>query len=171
MADESTALSLLGGLEFEDPRLYGLLEALIRDLYSLDRQINPPTVNSFGASGIQVPTTDEVLGFSASVYSNNIRLTWTSLGSGVVYEIRYVAGGFEPDLWDTANSILTTSTLSADINPVTLPLTYGSHTFLIKATGESGIESAVEAHVTIAIPQIPAPVVTPSVIDNFVLLR
>jgi len=172
MSDESTALSLLGGIEFDDPRLYSLLDSFIRDLYALDRQINPPTTRSFGASGIQLPILSAIGGFSGQIFPNNIRLSWTSIGSGIVYEIRYLAGsGYDSDDWDAANSLIETTTAVVNLDPISIPLTTGSHTFFLKGTSSDGIESETAETIIIAIPQITAPVITPTVIDNFVLLR
>lgn len=171
MSDESTALNLLAGLEFKDSRLYSLLDMMIRDFYALDRQINPPTTTAFGISGVQVATVDGVSGFSATLYTNNLRLDWIEIESAIKYEVKYLSGSRSASDWDIANSILTTSTTSADLNPITIPLLYGNHTFFIKATDGSGIESTTASIVVVNIPQITAPVITTSVIDNFVLLK
>lgn len=169
--DESTALSLLGGLEFDDSRTYTLLEGLIREFYALDRQINPSTRQSFGSSGVQIPGVNTVVNFQATIYSNNVRLTWDSLDGTSYYEVRYKLGSAIASDWAIANSILRTSTTSADINPVAIPLTTGNHTFLIKATNASGITSTTAATVVINIPLISAPTINATVIGNHVLLK
>jgi len=171
MSDEGTALGLLAGLEFEDTRLYSLLDILIRDFYSLDRQVNPVTSSNLGLSGIQIPTVDSVSGFIVTIFTNNVRLSWDALTGASYYEIRYLAGSQAASAWSSANSILRTSTLSADINPVAIPLTYGNHTFFIKATNNAGTSSSDAAIVVINVPQIEAPVIASNVIDNNVLLK
>lgn len=171
MADESTALSLLAGIEFDDTRLYSLLEIVIRDFYKLDRQINPPTSQGTGASGIQLAIIGSVSNFTSIIFTNNVRLSWSSLTGASSYEIRYKSGVQVASDWDTASSILKTSSLSADINPITIPLIYGNHTFFIKAIDSSGIYSTTATILTINIPTIPSPIITPTVIDNNVLLK
>lgn len=167
---EDTALSLLGGVEFKDSRMYDLLSILIEDLYSIDRQLNPPVARSFGISGIQIGTIENVTGFTAIIFGNNVRLTWNSLVGASYYDIRYKAGVATAADWNTANSILQTTSLSADINPINIPLIIGSHTFLIKSVNSSGLESETASIITITIIQIPVSAVTAVVIDNNVLL-
>lgn len=167
---EDTALSLLGGLEFDDTRLYDLLDILIRDFYTLDRQINPPSVRSFGTSGVQLATSSDVLNFSGEIFPNNLRLTWDAISGTSYYDIRYKIGVATDSDWDISNSILRTSSLSADINPIGIPLTIGDHSFLIKAVNSIGIASTEASVVVVTVIQIPAPILTSTVIDNNVLL-
>lgn len=169
--DESTALALLGGLEFEDNRTYSLLEGMIKDFYALDRQINPPTTQSFGASGIQISGVNQVINFQAEIFTNNVRLTWDSMDGAAYYEVRYKFGSVPASSWDTANSILRTATTSADINPLVIPLITGNHTFLIRATNGAGVQSTLATIVTINVPIISAPTINATVIGNHVLLN
>lgn len=170
MSHEPTALSLLGGIEFDDPRLYTLLEILIKEFYTLDRQINPPTTQSFLASGVQLGSVSPVGTVTAAIYNNNVRLSWAAIANTSYYDIRYKAGVAVDADWSTSNSILRTSSLSADINPLTIPLTIGSHSFLLKSINSSGLESSTASIVTITIVQVLAPNLTAVVIDNNVLL-
>lgn len=170
MSDESEALSLLGGIEFKDNRLYSLLDTMIRDFYALDRQVNPP-VSNVGASGVQIISVGVVMGFFATLYSNNLRLEWQELVGTSFYEIRYKFGDNPASSWDTASVLVRTPTLSADINPISIPLIYGNHTFFIKASDTNSTESDEAAVVVVNIPQITAPTITPIVIDNNVLLK
>lgn len=169
MSNESIIKGLLGGAEFEDPRLYDALNLLLNDFYKVYYNLYPPESNRvLGATG-STTGADSVANFTGTLFTNNLRLTWAALSGAANYELRYQFGTSTD--WDTATSLLTTSTLSADINPLTVPLLYGNHTFLLKAITIAGVYSTVAASVVINIPQITAPVITPTVIDNNVLLR
>lgn len=171
MADQSTIQSLLGGIEFDDPRLYDLLNLLIDDFYTLNNQINPPATQSklpSGATGVGEITA--VQNFAYRILPNNVRLTWDALPGASYFEMKYKFGTATAADWDTANSILQTSTTSADVDPISIPLVIGTHNFLIKAIGAFGIESTLPSIITFTILQISAPVLRATVIDNNVLL-
>jgi hypothetical protein len=169
MSNESIVKSLLGGIEFDDPRLYDALAHLITDLYKVYDANFPPSSRAFGSTG-QVTSPGDVTGFIATLYDNNLKLSWAQAAGIVSYEIRYKSGTFDSTDWDTATVILRTATLSADINPLTIPLTFGNHTFLIKTVDNSGTESDTAAYVVVNIPVINSPTVSATVITNFVLL-
>lgn len=171
MANESSVRNLLNGVEFDNPRLYTLLDQLIGDFYKLQNQVNPPTAGRvFGTTGvITVPNT--VDSFTAFVYNNNVKLAWLILSGIVNYEIRYQIGDLDYTNWDTARILLRTSTSSADINPLTIPLTFGNHTFFIKAVDSLGNFTPNASTVTINVAAIASPVITATVISNFVLLN
>lgn len=168
--DQSTALSLLGGIEFDDPRLYSLLDILIRDFYTLERQINPPTTQSATPGGGVIITIESVTGFAYTIYPNNVQLTWNALPGASYYEVKYKSGTATNSDWLTANSLVQTSSTSADINPVSIPLSVGTHSFLIKAVSSLGLESDTAAIITFEILPMSAPVLSAIVIDNNVLL-
>lgn len=169
-SNESIVGSLLNGIEFDDPRLYQLLDYLSHDFYDLYNTIRPPSsVSVFGITG-QILGPGSVLNFLGVTSGNNLKLSWDSVGSLLTYEIRYKIGAGTIADWATAVSILTTSTLSADINPISIPLTIGSHTFLIKAIDSNGIYSTVASASVVVISAISAPVITSKVISNNVLL-
>lgn len=171
MSNESSVKNLLNGVEFDDPRMYTLLDQLIQDFYNLQNQVNPPVSNRvFGTTGVIIGP-DTVDAFTAFLYVNNLKLAWLQIPGVVTYEIRYLFGTFDATAWDDANIILQTSTSSADINPLTVPLIYGDHTFLIKAQDSSGNFTPNASVVVVNIPQIPSPVITPTLITNFVLLN
>lgn len=170
MSSVATAKSLLSGVEFDDPRLATLLRQLIDKIYALDSQINPPNVQSFGTTG-QLIVPGGVTNFIATIFTNNIRLSWSSVIGINTYVIRYKSGSATILDWDNASTLLTTGTLSADINPLTIPLLYGDHSFLIKSLDATGTLSVIPAVVTINIPNISAPIVTSTVVDNNVLLK
>lgn len=170
MSSESIVQSLLSGLEYDDPRLFSLLDLLIKDFYALNNQINPPTTQSVPGTTGQIVTPGTVTGFMVTTYGNNVKLNWDVQAGLRSYEIRYKFGANEADDWDTASFLIRTSTFSADINPVTIPLIIGDHTFFIKSVDAFGVESTTASIVTLTVPRIPAPTITPLVITNFVLL-
>lgn len=168
MSDQSILYSLLAGVQFEDPRLYDLLSKFIGEFYRLDYQINPPI--SGRSVSIAAITPGDLTTFTATIYPNNVRLSWASVAGINSYEIRYKLGLASPSDWDVSTVILRTGTTSADINPLTIPLTFGDHTFLIKAINTSGTESTNALVVSINVPIIQGPIINASTINNFVLL-
>lgn len=168
--NESTANNLLQNTQFNDTRLYDLLALLIDDVYKAANAINPRPSKVFGRTGA-LGTTDSVTGLRATLFGNNLRLNWDILPGAVSYEIRYKVGSNGSSVWDSSISIVTTATLQADINPITIPLIYGNHTFLVKAVSATGISSLTAAVIVISIPTITEPIVSATVIDNFVLLK
>lgn len=171
MANESSVKNLLNGVEFDDPRLYTLLDQLIQDFYNLQNQVNPPTSGRiFGTTGVIVAP-NIVDAFTAFIYNNNLKLAWLNLSGIVRYELRYLSGSHTAVDWDIASIILETATSSADINPLTIPLTFGNHTFFIKAVDSSGNFTPDASVVVVNIPIIPSSVITPTLISNFVLLN
>src|SRR5206468_11301697 len=107
---------------------------------------------------------------SAEFFTNNVRLAWPTTGFGVTYEIRHFVGSGDSSNWDNSSVILRTTSLQADINPVSIGLTTGSHTFLIKSLDSDGNYSETASFVDITIPQIPASDITATVVSNSVLL-
>lgn len=169
-SSETTVLSLLTGVEVEDPRLYDILSAMAGDLYKVVNTIFPPSTQStFGLTG-QILTPSTPTGFIFTIYSNNLRLNWDNAGASITYELRYKSGVAMASDWDTAAIILKTATTSADINPLTIPLLSGAHTFLLKTIDASGVYSTTAQVLSLNIADIPAPVITPSVINSNVLL-
>lgn len=167
---ESIVQSLLSGQEFGDNRLYSLLLQMAQDLYRLDNQINPPTVvGAFGLTG-QIVLPNTVTGLTATLFNNNLRLSWDALGGLISYEVRYISGNHTDASWNTASVILKTGTTSANINPLTIPLIFGDHTFLVKSVDSNGKYSDVASYVVVNIPIIQAPVITSVIVNNFVLL-
>lgn len=164
---QTSVMNLIQGTQFDDPNLKEALIQMATDLYTTYNTLFPPATKSFGTTGPTVVTPD-ALGFQSVLFSNNVRLSWDDAGAFVQYEVRYHFGTSTD--WDTATHIITTSTLSADINPVAIPLIYGNHTFLLKVIS-NGNYSTTAHPLTINIPLIAAPVISPTVIDNNVLLN
>lgn len=163
---ENQVNSLLGGLEFGDPKLRDLLQILANDLYGLDRQINPPTAQSVQLNpGGNVTVVSAPASFTATIFNNDIRLSWAPTTSALLlYEIR--VGPF----FDTANVLLTTATFSADIDPVSrFILTGFTYTFWVTAVDDLGNRSVAQS-VAVAIPNISAPTITPTILQNYVIL-
>lgn len=168
--NEADARNLLNGTEQDDPRLYDLLDMLIGDLYKAAQAINPRQRKSFGATGATLGLAT-VNNFLATLLGNDVRLTWDSLNTASNYEIRYKTGTNDASAWDTALSLLFTTTQVADINPVSIPLNAGNHTFLIKAISAGGVYSTTAAYVVVNVATTPGPSITITVIDNLVLLK
>lgn len=167
MADnQNSVTNLINGLEFSNPKLKTLLQTIADDLYGLNRQINPPTIQSIDLTpGGDVISVIAPIGFSATLFTNNIRLTWTAPGFDTfLYEIRL------GPIYELATILLTTATLSADIDPVSRFIQTGvSYTFWVATVDNKGNHS-IPSSVAIAIPTITAPFLTVNVIGNSVLL-
>lgn len=168
MADNQNSVNnLIGGLEFKDSKLASLIQTIANDLYGLQRQVNPPKVQSSnlnpgGASIVVGPPTDLVI----TVFPNDIRLNWSPAPSGIfLYEIR-LGNDFA-----TADILLTTATFSADIDPVSrFIITNTTYTFWVTAIDDFGNRSAA-TFASVTIPSIGTPVVTLTNIGNNILLR
>lgn len=169
MSNETQVKNLLSGIEFDDPRLYTLIDLLSSDFYKLNSQINPPTTAVSRFTG-QLSAPSQVTVLTATLFNNNLRLAWPGVSGVSTYEIRYLLGEAGASSWDLASTILKTSTLSADINPISIPLVFGHHTFFIKSVDNAGTYSENASVITINIPKILAPTVTPVIIGNFILL-
>lgn len=165
--NRSLIQNLISGREFSEPKFRTVIETLANDLYELNSQINIPERVSTGlfisepVISVGAPTN-----FTATIFSNNIRLAWTAPGTDTfLYEIRLGAD------YDTATILLTTATLSADIDPVSRFIhTNSTYTFWVATIDNTG-EHSIPASVTINIPAIGAPVLTATVIGNSVLLN
>ena len=170
MSQESIVAALLAGIEFDDPRMYDLLNAISSDFYKLLNTLQPPGTVSFGGISGPLVGPPAVENFTAITFPNNLKLVWSQAALLSSYEIRYLPGTHGIGSWDTAITILTTSTLSADINPLTIPLLVGTYTFLIKAISASGIYSTLASGLIFSVPSITTSVITATVIGNSVLL-
>lgn len=170
MSQESIVASLLAGIEFDDPRLYDLINAFSGDFYKLLNKLEPPDRQSFGGFTGALFGPPAVQHFLATPYPTNLRLTWDQAALLSSYEIRYLTGVHGITSWDIAETILTTSTLSADIDPLAIPLTTGDYTFLIKSISQSGIYSTLASELIFTVPEITLSVITSTVVGNSVLL-
>lgn len=167
MADNQNIVNnLISGVEFKDSRLASLLQTMANDLYGLNRQINPPTVQSrnLNPGGTVVVTTPT--GLMLTLFSNDIRLSWSAPVIGLfLYEIRMGS------VYETANVLLTTATLSADIDPVSRFILVGfTYTFWLTSVDSLGNRSTPTS-ISIAIPNIGAPSLTYTLVGNSVLLK
>lgn len=168
MADNQTIVNnLISGKEFKDTRLASLLQTMANDLYGLQRQINPPTAVSRNINpGGNVVSVSTPIGLAVSVFQDNIRITWNRVASGLfLYELRL------GNDYDTATILLTTASYSADIDPVSrFIITGATYTFWLTTIDDSDNRSD-PASVSVAIPNITAPVITSTVVGNNVLLQ
>lgn len=151
---------LIEDLKQKDPRVYDALKLLIRDVKALNLEVFPPTAGTTtdqSGSSSAVPDI-EVFGYELKL--DSVRLFWVAPNAEILrYEIRL------GNTWDTANSILTTDTLSAELDPILV----GTTRFLIKAIGVSGLSVNARA-IDVIVPALGGLSITASVIDNNVLL-
>jgi hypothetical protein len=167
MADNRSLVEqLVSGIEFNDPKLRDAFKLLTDDLYALESQINPPEVISriITGGGIVV-SVNAPTNFRAEIFQNNVRLSWSAPGPEVyLYEIKMGSA------YDIADILLTTATLSADIDPVSRLLIVGnSYTFWVATISNTGTHSP-PASIAVDLPAMSAPVLTASVLENNVLL-
>lgn len=167
MADnQSTVNSLISGIQFKDTRLASLLKKLSDDLYGLHRQINPPSGQSSDivqtSGGTVAPSSTLIV----TLFTNNIRVEWSLVPGGIfLYELKLGADYF------TAVILLTTTTSSADIDPVgRIILTGETYTFWLTTIDNLGNRSSGVISTSVPIPDIGSPVVSSSVISDNVLV-
>jgi hypothetical protein len=159
--------SLINGIEFKDTRLDSLLRTISSDLYGLNRQINPPTVQSSNLNpGGNVVIVTPPSGFMASVINDSIRLVWNTVSTHpYIYEVKIGAS------YNTAVIILTAHTFDADIDPHTNSIVTGNtYTFWLTAIDDFGNRSTPVSAV-IVIPVIGAPTITPTILQNYAILN
>lgn len=161
MANVSTFRILIKPLQQKDPRLYDALYKLADDVERLNISVFPPTLIITGdQTSAPVPVPD-LTDFNYELKLDSVRLYWSPPNAAILrYEIRIGT------VWATANSILTTDTLSAELDP----LLVGTTSFLIKAIGEDGVESTNARQLDVIVPPLGNIAVSSQVIDNNVLL-
>lgn len=154
---------LIQPLAKENPRLYDALHLVMGGLQNLENQINPIQTQLIDLGGLQPPPGSPPYNFVATQLPDSIKLSWNNDDTkAVLFEIR------EGLVWETADFIVKTPSLTASLNPVV----YGSYQYLIKSLNSDGVYSVDSTAVTLLIsPGITTPVVTAQVIDNNVLLR
>ena len=160
MSNQNILLQLIQPISQSDPRLYDILRKMLEDMAKYDAELFPPIGPSIPQTTIPQTVPDvTVFGYNLKLLS--VQLYWSAPSATILrYEIR------QGNVWDTANSILTTDSLSAEIDP--LPI--GTTRFLIKAIGESGVYSTNAAFVDVVVPPIGIISISSQVIDNNVLL-
>jgi hypothetical protein len=157
---EAQILSLIKKIDKTNPEVALAMEQLTKQFYALERQVNPLAVSSRIASGATAITVDDVTNFAATITPTNVRFSWDAVDDTFQYEIR------QGTVWATATSILISSTRSANFTPQVLGLTYGLHTFLIKAINSSGYSSTTEASTAFTVTSIGLVDLTGSAIQN-----
>lgn len=167
MADEDVVLgsvqqevaSLIQGRQIGDSRLYEAINLLNKQLELIARQLDPlarRALNiSFGVSDLEPPGN-----FTAFSVKTSIRLTWSAVEGAGQYEVR------QGTVWDSAFLKFRTVGVQGDIDA----LVYGTYHFLIKTIDPDGNYCKDYEACTFTVPQISAPTITVSVIDNNVLL-
>jgi len=153
--------ALLAGLQIQDPRLFQILSMLAADNSTTFQVLFPiqSIVNDLIAAAVPplVPT--------AGIFElrpNSVHLAWTAGDqNNKVYEVR------EGTDWDTAFFRVATLSTQVDLDPTTI----GTHTYLVKSINSTGAYSVDFLTIVVVIPTIEAPIISPQVIDNNVLLR
>lgn len=160
MSNVDSVDSLLQDYKLRDPRVYDALQKILRDVNRLNLEVFPPTSASTTTQGNTTNFVPDVELFGYELKLDSVRVFWAAPSGTVLrYEIR------QGNTWETANSILTTDTLSAELDP----LLVGTTTFLIKAIGDAG-QSANARSLDVIVPPLGGLSITTSVIDNNVLL-
>lgn len=151
--------SLIAGLQKDDPKLYEALKAIATDLAKINATLYP-FIAAAQAAVIGVPVSPP-LTFTYEILPRALQFSWPSVEFANVYEIR------EGTVWETAEFVLRTVSLSAAINPISS----GTHNYLLKSINANGTYSidSIALMVVIASPSVVD--ITAQVIDNNVLLR
>ena len=161
MSTRGSLLTLVEGIQHEDPRLYDILKRVSTELIRLNLEVFPPELASLVQDDAETPA-PVLATFTYEILPDNILLSWTlASGSAARYEIREGGASYE-----TGNTVIQTDTSSARIDP----LAEGTHRYWIKGITEAGTYSSAALYVDIVIPAICGFSVTAQVIDNNVLL-
>jgi hypothetical protein len=145
------------GLQTSQPSLYSVIRGLILVADGLSSDVQ--TVLSSIASGTTGLIPADVSGFTATLNTTNVTLSWNSQGAGFSYEIR------QGTVWDTASYVTTTLANVAVLDPLLI----GSYHYLIKAINTLGNYSDNASALSFTIPTIGSISLSTSVIDNQVL--
>lgn len=162
--DTATILSLIKKVDKSNPDMALALQQLTRMVEGLYIQVNPPTPSSRRSAGNISVNTPNISGFNVTLDPTNVRFYWTPASGVFQYEIRQGSD------WATADSIIITSTASANFDPRILNLVYGTYTFLIKGISDAGYYSVTPTSVSFTISQIAAVNLTGTAVQNTALL-
>lgn len=159
MGSKVTLEQLVQGIQFKDPRLYDLLRGIVTELKKLSADVDVLNQADLPSSLNVFP--DPVLVFTYELRARSVHLAWVQPSLGVVqYEIR------KGTVWDTADRITITGTLSADVDP----LPTGTTRYLIKSIDSNGTYSVDAAYVDVVVHGPSGVTITTQIIDNNVLL-
>jgi len=153
--------SLITGLQKTQPKIYEALSAVAKALDKLDTNIEAVVseLASVPESGLAIAP--NVIVFTYRFTRRNVILEWEQPDLSIFhYEIK--VGGAD---WDTATHVLTTSTLSAVLDP----LVVGTTRYWIKGIDFDGNVSIAALALDVVVPAIGAISVTSAVIDNNIL--
>jgi hypothetical protein len=160
MANETMMRNLIQGIQQKDPRLYDALNQIITNLQKLNKNVDELTAEDLTPELIDTFVPD-VTNFIIHTQPTFLELWWEAPDNEVIgYEIRK---GID---WDTADFILTTGSINAQLSPIVS----GTHTYLIKALGSGGTESFNATSATITVSNPGSLTITSRVVDNNVLL-
>jgi hypothetical protein len=161
--NQGTISNLIRSVSQSDPKLYMALQLLVDDIYAMYGEVFPdiadPSLDGF-TRGIPA----DVTGFILEPFPTNLRASWLPALNAVGYEIR------KGTTWETAEFVLTTATTVANLDPIILNLTVGTHTFLIKGINFSGQESVNAQSADLIVPPINGPSLTGTALGNNALL-
>ena len=161
MADiKAEVAELIATTKASDPKLHQALTLINSRLSSLYIELHPLIARGSSTAPSDTDAIDPPMNFTLVSTGATLRFTWSEVLGAFQYEIR---AGLE---WASATLVTRTTGLRADIDPVT----YGNHTYLIKSLSLTNAYSVESSVTNITIPQIPAPVISSSVIDNNALL-
>lgn len=152
--------SLISELAHKDPKLYQALMALQRRLETAEGELFPLVRQSQEVETVAATVTSPP-SFTFVFTATTVRFNWSQVTGAAQYEIRKGAD------WDTATFQLRTTSLQADIDP----LTVGAHTYLIKTISSTGTYSTAPTQCVVTVPALGGITISKSVIDNNVLLN
>lgn len=160
MSIQNEVTSLISGLQRTDPRLYQAISLINKRIEEISQELTPLSPGAGVITEVETDLITSPVNFNIFSTGSTLRFTWDRVLGATSYEIRRGTS------WSSASFMLRTFNLQADIDP----LVYGTYNFLIKALTSAGAYSSATSSISITIPQIAAPIVSASVIDNNVLL-
>lgn len=159
--------SLLQGLQNTDPRLYQILLLLTADVSDLRTTVIPIEVQKvLDVINTPLPLPGTILTFNYQFFPTFIRFSWRNDNPAVIKqaEIRFL---HRPNLlWEEGTFVVRTASTIIDINP----LPAGDYLPTITPLNADGVIGGFTG-IAFTIPPITAPVISPRVIDNNVLLN
>ena len=153
--DKAAHLARIQVFAKSNPPLYDVLRALVNEQVGLEAEVS--VLSTIGSRIVTVPDLDVSFGYT--VDRTGIDLYWT-IKTTYYYELRY------GEDWDSATRIAVTP---ANIHRV-LPLTIGTHKFLLRDVNQEGGYGANIEEINIIIPNLGPFVVEPKVLNNNVFL-
>jgi hypothetical protein len=159
---QSVVNSLLVRAAKTDPIMVSILQEILDELDRIGVIVDPTPEVAAKISDVTRDIPDSVLAVNYTLTPTNVILTWDApTVDFVFYEVRKGIS------WDSAERLLVTSNLQVILDPVEV----GTHTYLVKTLSTDQQYSTDTASVTFTVPDIGAVLITPSIIDQNILLR